>query len=182
MENMDKIIHATELKEQRAGVAPLCVAKGMLVEGVDLPGTNYKVALTVGHMLVLARIGNPLIPVIMGRNFSDVRTESEVMMDDLRCMYIVTHSAKECRDLLASGEFEEAVMNLAEELPAAAYLGFGPALNSAISAGFETALAMEARGEGGSGGKRLKPDGRRCCWIFSCVSGIFHFLMPWKRR
>ncbi len=180
---LEQIEQATVLTEQRAGVAPLCVAEGVLARSFPLVGTPYRVRLTVGHILCLASIGSPLIPALMGQDVGDVRTQSDVVMDDVRCMWVVTRSCAEVRDVLDKGRLDAEALGMADAIPAAAWMAFGGVLQAAITAGMETAVSMEAPGGGGGGvGKRLGQDGRPSCWIALFGNGILRWMRRWRRR
>lgn len=177
---LEHIEQATTMTEQRAGVAPLCVAEGIIARSFPLDGTPYRVRLTVGHIICLARIGSPLIPALMGQDAAGVRTQSEILMDDVRCMWVVTRSCSEVRRVLDEGRLDAEALEMADSIPALAWLSFAGVLQAAVTAGMDTAVDMEAPGGSGGGGKTLVRDGRPSCWIVSFVSGIFRCLTPWR--
>lgn len=158
---LEKIADAVQKVDAYAGVCTKSAARAMLPDPVPLPGTSLGVQVCVGHLLLLAKVGNPLVTYLTGAKPTDTRTQDEVLMDDLRCMYLCTRSVAEGRAVIDAGQLDHAVLAWAEELPAAVYLHFTPVLTEALTRGMESAIPMEAPGDGigGDAKKASRPGG-----------------------
>jgi len=96
--------------------------------------------LNMGKVLLLEKIGSPFIS----------RTDRPTKIEDIvQAIFILANpSNDECRRLIGSGKFSDAVTAFADALPARALSGAADQINAHVEAGFSTAVPY-GKGESG---------------------------------
>lgn len=176
MSDLSKISHAMERASLAGETVPSDVLSALLPEPVLFGGFRIG-PVSVGHVLALARVGNPLAYSLVSRSV-DEQTLADRLVTDIEAFYLLTMPAPLALRVVRSPQYRDELDSFVSALPVGFLRsGYESAVLAATAASLQAYLPMEAVGEGARGKRRSL-----VIWPFWLIRSLFTGVIRYLRR